>query len=160
MSDRRDDDYLYSGNWERAARTPSIDGETLQHINELTRLGDLLHMSLAKRSQEEAKRVNPDSITPFGESPQYRVSLEAGRTYRLSHATSTNEAEILPQEKVTPVKMNGMKVTFSEQPTAEKLQEKIYEVRDEWCAENGEWDGSKIPVAELAERLSKKLMKP
>ena len=41
--------------------------------------------------------------------------------------------------------------------TAEQLKELIYAIRDEWSAETGEWDGSKIPVNILAEKLVKRI---
>lgn len=40
------------------------------------------------------------------------------------------------------------------------LERILYEIRDEWCSDTGEWDGSKMHVPELAKRLAAKLNSP
>jgi hypothetical protein len=65
-------------------------------------------------------------------------------------------AEKPPQRNITIKNLNPLIAVAAEEITAEQLRDLIYDIRDEWCAETGEWDGNKMPVPVLAEKLIEK----
>lgn len=104
------------------------------------------------------------------------VTVESGQTYRISgdgkmtrmgtspqiQLVSTDRTDV-PNNADRDLQLMRERLGTAEPKTSKvdsaRLEEAIYEIRDEWCTDTGEWDASKMPVPELAARLAKKLSK-
>jgi hypothetical protein len=137
----------------------------------LGKVATVVSRYVAKRSGE---------WTPVKKWESAAMKFEAGKTYRISEdgevsqaSTTSPSLQLFSSRKVSFVTTNASDADNDLQKMREKLgvgkkppkldmdqetlERIIYQIRDEWCAATGEWDGSKIPVSELAPRLIKKL---
>lgn len=106
---------------------------------------------------------------------QQWVRLEQGRVYKLTDGTTPvgttpsmqlfttnssnvrNNADAERDLQAMREKLGTISKKSSEDQ--EVLERAIYEARDEWCSDTGEWDATKMPVPEMAKRLAAKLKK-
>lgn len=107
------------------------------------RIVDLLAQREAKMAEEE-KRIKLNFI-PNGVASTFAVE----RNHLYEFTTGTN---LLPPALQVPFP-EAEKISLHYTLTTEALKQLIYEIRDQWSTETGEWDASKMPVSELAHRL-------
>lgn len=56
-------------------------------------------------------------------------------------------------EPYAPMPMPKPEAVSASSVFEEDLEKALHEIRDQWSAETGQWDSSKIPVGELAKRV-------
>lgn len=104
----------------------------------------LLTQRKAKMAEEEKRRIKL-TFTPDG----VKSTFEVQENHLYEYTTGVN---LLPPALQVPFP-EAEKLSPHYTLTTEALKQLIYEIRDQWSTESGEWDASKMPVSELAHRL-------
>lgn len=122
-----------------------------EQLEEEAQLRTKLWMLMKKRVTQMAEELYPTKFT-----------LEADGSYRMQWSTDTdfqisplrqNPLEQKPKEKILPPLAAKKVQDETPEVTIGELTEAINEIRSEWGARNGEWDGTKMPPRQLAEAL-------
>jgi hypothetical protein len=117
-----------------------------------------------KAMQQRLLRAVSQSIEDRKPKPNLKLNLKAEQYPQMRNVANTNisydtRTGVMSRRSplTQPDVSQAFEVTPAEEVSAEELKSLIYRLRDEWCAEAGEWDGSKMPVPVLAEKLAEKI---
>jgi hypothetical protein len=129
--------------WELAAITP-ID--VPDYAKQRRSSDDELRAMQQRLLRAVSQSIEDRKPMPVRNIANTNISYDT-KTGVMSRRSPLNQPDVSQAFEVTP----------AEEVSAEDLKGLIYRLRDEWCAEAGEWDGSKMPVPVLAEKLAERI---